>query len=940
MLRSKFAWILSVAGGISIGLAAPIEGKLEGWVNAENGQGLRGALVVARTKPGDWMGRTATDATGHYELSGVPAGRIVVQVSAAGFLAQELEIPVENQADRRRDFQLKPGVTLEPVRGAEERNPNSFISKIDLNAVRDLMRRQVIDPVYLDFAPDQSAYGAEFGSPLRRIFVAHPVAGSRDFHGSLSWSHQNSALNARPFFNVGPLLPSRRNLFGWSGGGPVVRNLLQLSGSVEVLRESGFVNGNVRVPLASERTPQADPETAQIISALLRGYPDEEPNLPWVLERQLNTNAERTIRSFGLDTRADLQLSQRHAMAARYVLSDYFETPFELVAGENPQTELRPQSLSMTSVFSASPDLVLRNSAYGDRQRALLLPTERFRELLAPIGLSDVPDIDFGGDFADLSALGPGSQFPRRRFQNRFGGSSDVSLTRGAHQVRVGGSVLRVQTNDLQSDNTRGKFLFSNNFGRTALENFLSGTPTRFTITLGDLYRGFRHSQFSFYLVDLYRVAPNLQLSLGLRYELVTAPIEVNGLTQFPFSADTNNWSPQIAFAWSPGGGRIIVRGGYGISYGEILPATYQLARFNPPEVQTISIQNPRLHNPLQDVDLTSSRRKSELRLLSPDLVSPYVHQYNLRLQKEFRGTVLEVGYIGSRSIKLFFPYVSNRAEPVPGIPSTTATIDARRPDPRFQSIRTIINSGVAYYDALKAQIRGKSFGDLALDLTYVWSKALTSGYEFYNTLNAEKSVGVSQNNEDFHADLKSPSEIDAKHSLVLNSSYLIPAPGWVPGRLLQGWRVTGSFSYRSGNWFNLTSSSDAPGFGNVDGEGDDRPNLLNPAILGMTVNDPDTSSTIFDPAFFDTNIPPGGRGNIGYRVFKKDNLSNINLSLRRDFDLSENSKLLVRTDFYNLLNHPQFQRPGDVIPSPTFGKIVDTQNKGRVMQLSVEFKF
>jgi len=914
--------------------------QLSGQVTNEENQPINGAIVRAGS-PTELPREVLTDRAGCFLFPSLSSGAWKVEVSAAGFVTTSQAVSLDDSSPAPRlAIRMPRSRRLEAVKGAEEKNPNQFISKIDLNAMRDLLRRNVIDPEFLEMDATEALFGAEFGTPLRRLFLAKPSGREKQLHGALFWSHENSALNARPFFNAGPLRPSRRNQFGVSLGAPVTQ-AISLSGHLELVRESGFVNGNVRVPLPEERTPQSgDPITDRIIGALLKGYPDEDPNLPAVLARQLNTNALRRITSTDASIRTDVELGQRQNLAARYVMSDSAEDPFELVAGENPKTELRPQSFSISDTLDWSPATHLVVSTYFDRLRALLLPTDRFRSLLAPIGLADVPDIDFGGDFADLSPLGPGSQFPRRRYQNRFGGFVALGKSVGRNDLRLGGSVLRVQTNDLQSNNTRGKFVFSNNFGRTAIENFLHGTPSKFTVAVGDLYRGFRHSEYSLYLSDNRRLGRSLSLTLGVRYEVVTAPIEVNGLTSVPFQSDRNNWAPTLGFSWAPAGNAFVVRAGYGISFSHIFPATYQMARFNPPQVQTISIQNPSLSNPLEGIDLSANVKKSELLLLSPDLVSPYAHQYNLLIQKQLGSTFVQAGYVGNRTVKLFFPYVTNRAVPVPGIPATTATIDQRRPDPRFLSIQTIINSGMLYYDGLKVGVQQR-MKRMGLDINYIFSKALTSGYEFYNTLNAEKSMPLSQNNQDFQADLKSPSELDARHSFTCNLNYEVGqfhSKG--VGQLLSDWRLTVSTKYRTGNWFNMSTSSDAPGFGNVDGEGDDRPNVLEPRILGSLVDDPDTCSSVFNPIYFNTDIAPGGRGNIGLRVFRKDALNSTNLSFSRRFALTESRSVRWRTDIYNFFNHPQFQRPGDVFPSPTFGKIVDTQNKGRVIQSTIEVSF
>jgi len=915
--------------------------RISGRVVTDGRQPVIGASIKGKALVAHITREVSTGGDGAYLIGSLPPGQYRLEVTAPEMLSATRVITLTDPGSEvEANFELKRRDRMQPAGGADEKNPNIFISKIDLNAMRDLLRRKVIDPLYLEFEGIQSLYGAEFGAPLRQVVIARPRSRAEDFHGSFFWSHENSALNARPFFNVGRLRPARRNELGFSAATALINRSMSVTGSADMVRESGFVNGNVRVPLPSERTPQSgDPLTDRLIAGLLRGYPDETPNMPGVLERQLNTNAWQDFRSVNMSLRTDFRISDRNSLVARYVVSDSAEDPFELVAGENPQTNLRPQSLSLTDVQSLGASTSVSSSLYFDRLRALLLPTEGFRSLLAPIGLADVPDIDFGGDFSDLSALGPGSEFPRKRYQNRFGAYVGVGKSKVRHELRWGGSILRVQTNDLQSDNTRGKFLFSNNFGRTAIENFLHGTPTKFTYTMGDLYRGFRHTESALYFTDNYRLKPHLSLTLGVRWEVTTAPSEVNNLIQSPYKTDANNWAPQFGFAWRPGRGGFAVRGGYGISFGQIFPATYQVIRFNPPQVQIISVQGPSLANPLKGLDPYAARKKSELQLLSPDLVCPYANQFNLLIQKELRHATFEVGYVGNRTLKLFFPYVSNRAVPVEGVPSTTATIDQRRPDPQYLAVTTTLNSGVLYYDALKLGFRGATERN-AIDLTYVFSKSLTSGYEFYNTLNAESSVALSQNNDDVHRDLKGPSELDARHSLMMTYGYSLPAVPSIVGHLATGWTVTASVRYRTGNWFNISTSSDGPGFGNVDGESDDRPNILKPAILGSAVDDPDTSNLTFNPAFFDSNIPPGGRGNIGLRVFRKDSLNTTNLSLRKRFRLTEENGLGLRVDFTNLFNHPQFQRPGDVFPSPTFGSIVDTQNKGRVIQARIELEF
>ncbi len=120
-----------------------------------------------------------------------------------------------------------------------------------------------------------------------------------------------------------------------------------------------------------------------------------------------------------------------------------------------------------------------------------------------------------------------------------------------------------------------------------------------------------------------------------------------------------------------------------------------------------------------------------------------------------------------------------------------------------------------------------------------------------------------------------------------------------------------------------------------------DRVNITQPNILGKSLDNPDTSSSIFNPEFFNTNFEPVGRGDIGLRPFHADSINNTNLVLTKLFAISQRESVLkFRMEFLNLFNHPLFARAGDVFPADIFGKIVDTQNKGRVIRLGLRLNF
>ena len=215
---------------------------------------------------------------------------------------------------------------------------------------------------------------------------------------------------------------------------------------------------------------------------------------------------------------------------------------------------------------------------------------------------------------------------------------------------------------------------FSNNFGRTGLENFRYGTATRYSFVSGNLYRAWRRTDINLFVSDRMRLAPGLDLTIGLRYEFAGLPKDANGLTVLPFTADANNFGPRLGLAYSRGG--IVVRAGYGVSYGDIFPATFRQGRLNPPEAVRADIQSPDLLDPLKDFVQTPGEIPRHIRnLLDPELVAPYIQHYTLQVEGQLSSNLrLRATYIGSRNWKLFQNTYANRAERVAGIALTTRT--------------------------------------------------------------------------------------------------------------------------------------------------------------------------------------------------------------------------------------------------------------------------
>ena len=686
----------------------------------------------------------------------------------------------------------------------------------------------------------------------------------------------------------------------------------------------------------------------------------------------MNTNAPRsTISANGL-ARLDLKPRDKTSVAGLYSVSQYSEDPFQLVLGQNPQTDLRSEAAyaDLNQVFS--PATAGQFGFHFDRVRASLLPTRQFDDLLAPLGFSSVPDIIFAGGSssqAELAAIGPGIQFPRLRVENRFKMFSNISRTMGRHTLKLGWSTTRSQVNDLQSNNSRGALYFRPDFGRTSVQNFLLGTPDLFAITIGNLYRGFRNWEHAFYLEDEFRISRTFSINMGARYELETSPTEVNHLTD-PKMPRQHGLAPRFGFAWNPGGGALTIRSGYGISFGSIFPVTYQTTRFNPPSVQVLEIDTPTLADALSLAEAAPTLKpipgaQQALYRLSPDLVLPYTHMYNFALEWAMPAqTLVRVAYIGSRSFHLLTQGTYNRPVVVPGIPTTTATINQRRPDQRYGAIYTVESNSIDYYDAGQVIFEKRLTRGLTVRAAYTFSKDIDLGGDFTETaagVEVPPETGGSTCELCNHtSDQKAVALFDTPHVLAFSYVYRLPvfagSAGW-PAAALKGWQMSGTTLFQSGVAYHFHTGSDAPGYGNVDGDTQDRPNILNPSLLGKSFDNPDTVTALlaantcrppgadglpyFHCQYFDTNIAPSGRGNLGMNTFRKDGTANWNVAVGRSFHLPGGERSLdFRSEFINFFNTPQFEKPGVQLALATFGKITNTVNKGRQVQFTLKLNF
>ena len=440
-----------------------------------------------------------------------------------------------------------------------------------------------------------------------------------------------------------------------------------------------------------------------------------------------------------------------------------------------------------------------------------------------------------------------------------------------------------------------------------------------------------------------------------------------------------NTWNPRFGFAWRlPNTETFVLRGGYGIYHSRYTGQPFLQLLVGPPFGEIRALQGPvnaaaseqtpfplntptlpyfPAYSPSTDLDTT---------IFDPRFQPPMVQEFSLNLQTQLpAGFILETGYSGARGEHLIRERSVNQAEiaspsnPINGqTTNTLANLSLRVPyqgwDP--QQMEQIESSGASWYNALLVSLNRRFSHGLQTQLSYTFSKSLSTD----NMTSTGPNGGVSYGNQDDPTQRYGPDNFIRPQRFIANFTYELPGPkdtNSFKGRALGGWMVAGVVTVQSGHpltpTYNHLASAKPSVFGiNVF----DRPSLSSSCGIGNYLNPGSIESNIggtktylntkcfTDPAVFSSDDPIAtGFGNAGVGILNGPGQQNWDLSLMKRFSVRwprESAQLEFRSEFFNAFNHPQFGDPDLEFTSPTFGQISSTVVNPRVVQFALKYTF
>jgi hypothetical protein len=316
-----------------------------------------------------------------------------------------------------------------------------------------------------------------------------------------------------------------------------------------------------------------------------------------------------------------------------------------------------------------------------------------------------------------------------------------------------------------------------------------------------------------------------------------------------------------------------------------------------------------------------------------PNIATPYVQQYSLTLEQQFLNDIaVSVAYVGNTSRKLMVQSDVNAPIFTPG-QSTAANINARRPymPGTFAGILHAETASNAHYDSLQTTINKRFSHGFTILANYTLSKNIDEISE--DKLNTGVTMVDSHNRRLEHG----PAALDTRH--IFNASYVWDLPqlqrsGWFGKQILSGWQLNGLVRVQSGNPFDVLAGSDV----NLDGNANDRPNLIGSAYLDSSRPRSQVIAQYFDPKAF--QIPRAGSvGTAGRNILYGPGSFGWDASLFKNFAIKERHRLQLRGEVFNVTNHVNLGQPNATINSPNAGRILSA-GQARVVQFGAKYIF
>ena len=848
-----------------------------------------------------------------------------------------------------------------------------------------------------EFKLMQNTFSAEYGFG-QTVLTAAIKNGTNSFHGVVFDFLRNNALDANYSFNpTGTVPPLHQNQFGGSLGGPIKKGKLFFFVNYEGTRLTQGKVTNVLEPTANQlggnlagMATAIDPTTGQAFPgniiptnriskfalAAAQYYPT--PHGLAAAGTNLAVATGYTMNNDQGLARVDYNINTNNRIDGFVSINNFADNnpgpnPFEGMIDTRKGYPI--VGAEFTHIFSPT---LLNNFHFGYARQLIYEGQSQLAPGNLPVtafGLQNVSPDAFAMSIPEVNISGFQSTGPYEwqptfvsNFNTQF--NDMVTITRGHHILKLGGDFRHLSYADGGWAVQNGALSFNGSYtcqivkGACAtgtgnpMADFLLGMPNYAHLAqkgAGDYPYTLEWAEFAFFAQDDWKLTPQLTLNLGLRWEGMQNPREINnqydnwdmktqtmlyaGKTMpdriYPMQKD--NFGPRVGLAYSPKFlPKTVFRGGFSVMDGQQRLWEAALFHFQPPYVNEMFLYNdwptPTFNTttlfpaPVTSCCMGVDLTQDTVYTLNKRMTPKY-YEWNFNIQRELpHNFLLQVGYVGTHGMDLPIRYNADQATPFD--PNNPTTVLSREPYPLIGYIGGNAFSSYSNFNALEIKVERRFSHGFSITGVYDWQKDMEVA-----TQDEASVFDIKHQNWNY-----GPYYV-AQHA-VINYIYELPfGPGkallgnshGVLGHLVGGWQFDGITSLNSGNY--LTATSDVNnGVGGRAGNYPDAVSGQKPNSGTHSVTQWFNTAAFVDPSY--TRYGTSGAGTIiGPGAF------NFDLSFFKNIKFTESKSLQFRWEMFNAFNHVNLGNPNTDRSSGSFG-LITYAGAARVMQAGLKFYF
>jgi Carboxypeptidase regulatory-like domain len=800
---------------------------------------------------------------------------------------------------------------------------------------------------------------AEYGNMVAGQVNLLSRSGTNQWHGSLFENFRAEQLDARH-----QRLPNKPGLtfnqFGGSIGGPVKRDRIFIFGVFEGYRDRAFtlIQETLMTPRLRDEAIRANPSYKLYLDFI------PLPNQPYGAtdDTALYINPTSSTRNDNhIDLKSDIRLGTASTLTMSYTRGRPNQLlPRHYLNGANDRT-FRMWDERGTANYTTGGASWTSETRFGYHLTDMQREDAFFFQQFDPVNKNEV--LQFGRRIPRLSY--PGVANPDQELYGMEGRTYNFDQKYSRH---IGGQSMKFGFS-IRRDCCRRNNPEAPNIAYANRADFIANIANSVGPTYGNGDYTAKMYQIGGFAQTDWRVKSNLTLNLGVRYDFFSHLVPIgsekapltgiynpDGLLdqnfnvgpirprENPYESDPwVNLGPRFGFAYNVGGkSKTVVRGGFGVLFqgqvagamwAHVQPTATAPFRFNFIRADTtrLGIKWPAYNDDLiRIIDSETKARGwiNSFSVVDPHLQNPYTMQYTFGIQRELSSSLaFETSLVGTRGVKFLMQRWMNEPSRLTGL----------RPNPLLNVNYYVDSTQQSSYVSWQSSFRKRFSHGLSGSLHYTWAKGLsTAGGDIGAYYQGEADART----QDFfnpRAD-RGPNTGDITHYMTGEWTYMLPKVKFndsgIGKAVLGGWMISGVLLARTGTPVQLSQTGTGLNVSRADYNGgpvyldDYRTTLryLNAPSFGL-VPISATSRIAVRP------------GNVGNNAVREPGSVNLNVSVNKEFALTEKMRLRVGMDGFNFLNHTNLTGLVTSINNRFFGELQNTAG-ARQIQLNARLQW